>query len=55
LVLPDIAGPVNISARNFSVLGPVLADFVAEVCDCSSKAAGSISRNGSHHPLFAER
>src|SRR5262249_12714629 len=31
------------------------ADFVAEVCDCSSKAASSVSRNGSHHPLFAER
>jgi len=25
LVLPDIAGPVNISARNFSVLSPILA------------------------------
>jgi hypothetical protein len=31
------------------------ADFVAEVCDCGSKAASSTSRNGSHHPLFAER
>jgi hypothetical protein len=30
LVLPDIPGPVNISARNFSVLSPVLADFVAK-------------------------
>jgi hypothetical protein len=32
-----------------------MADFVAEVCDCGSKAASSTSRNGSHHPLFAER
>src|SRR5204862_7188292 len=29
--------------------------FVAEVCGYSSEAAASISRNGSHHPLFAER
>ena len=35
--------------------GLLCADFVAEVCDCSSKAASSVSRNGSHHPLFAER
>jgi hypothetical protein len=36
-------------------LCPLSADFVAEVCDCGSKAASSTSRNGSHHPLFAER
>jgi tripartite-type tricarboxylate transporter receptor subunit TctC len=33
----------------------LLADFVAEVCGYSSEAAASISRDGSHHPLFAER
>jgi hypothetical protein len=37
------------------LMRPVLADFVAEVRDYSSEAAASISRNGSHHPLFAER
>jgi hypothetical protein len=34
---------------------PVSADIVAEVCSYSSEAAASISPNGSHHPLFAER
>jgi hypothetical protein len=31
------------------------ADIVAEVCGYSIEAAAAISRNGSHHPLFAER
>lgn len=30
-------------------------DCVAEVCGYRSEAAASISRDGSHHPLFAER
>jgi hypothetical protein len=34
---------------------PKSADCVAEVCGYSSEAAASISRDGSHHPLFAER
>jgi hypothetical protein len=34
---------------------PALADIVAEVRDCNSAAATSISQNGSHHPLFGER
>jgi hypothetical protein len=41
--------------RRFVTACPLSADIVAEVCDFSSEAAGSISRNGSHHPLFAER
>jgi hypothetical protein len=36
-------------------LGPLCADCVAEVCGYSSEAAASISRDGFHHPLFAER
>jgi hypothetical protein len=36
-------------------MSPVVADYVAEVCGYSSEAAASISRDGSHHPLFAER
>jgi hypothetical protein len=39
----------NISVR------PLCADIVAEVCSYSSELAAWISRNGSHHPLFAER
>jgi hypothetical protein len=35
--------------------GPSCADCVAEVCGYRSEAAASISRDGSHHPLFAER
>jgi hypothetical protein len=35
--------------------GQLVADCVAEVCGYRSEAAASISRDGSHHPLFAER
>jgi hypothetical protein len=34
--------------------GPRSADTVAEVCGYSSEAGASISRNGSHYPLFAD-
>jgi hypothetical protein len=36
-------------------LSLLCADCVAEVCGYSSEAAASISRDGFHHPLFAER
>jgi hypothetical protein len=36
-------------------MSPVMADFVAKVCDYGGEAAASISWNGSHHPLFEER
>ena len=47
--------PVSRAMADGTLESQVGADFVAEVRDYSSEAAASISRNGSHHPLFAER
>jgi len=48
-----------LSPRMVRIIGELIGDweYLDERIerDFSSEAAGSISRNGSHHPLFAER
>jgi len=49
------ASPLKADNLHTISASPLSADIVAEVCDYSSEAAAWTSRNGSHHPLFAER
>jgi len=59
--LPQILATRNdvLSPRMVRIIGELIGDweYLDERIerDFSSEAAGSISRNGSHHPLFAER